>query len=193
MFSFMCAGWFQVRLASDPAPSDEPRGVSGYACAVAGEPNLDRIIRLQPPVVQRSYCPAVGVKLIAVYQDGKLTTGHPMLGADVELLDQPRFEGHNGIVAEAGFEPVVPFHFKMAKDGFLIQRTHQDDEEFPFAELKATGLNFSAAEIAEATGIWDLPTSWDERKAKLADDLKGTSDPTEKAALAKRIETLSNK
>ena len=62
-------GWFQCRLATDPDPTDEPRGVSGYVRAVAGEPDLDRILRLQPPVVQRSYCPQVGVKVRAVFGD----------------------------------------------------------------------------------------------------------------------------
>ena len=33
-------GWFQCRLATDPDPTDEPRGVSGYVRAVAGEPDL---------------------------------------------------------------------------------------------------------------------------------------------------------
>ena len=36
-------GWFQCRLATDPDPYDEPRGVSGYVHAYAGEPDLDRL------------------------------------------------------------------------------------------------------------------------------------------------------
>jgi hypothetical protein len=31
-----------------PDPSDEPRGVSGYTFALAGEPDLDRLLHLQP-------------------------------------------------------------------------------------------------------------------------------------------------
>ncbi len=31
------AGWFQCRLATDPDPTDEPRGVSGFTFALAGE------------------------------------------------------------------------------------------------------------------------------------------------------------
>ena len=41
-------GWFECRLATDPDPTDEPRGVSGWTYALAGEPDLDRIIRTQP-------------------------------------------------------------------------------------------------------------------------------------------------
>ena len=41
-------GWFQCRLATDPDPADEPRGVDGYIHAIPSERDLDRIIRLQP-------------------------------------------------------------------------------------------------------------------------------------------------
>ena len=88
-------GWFQCRLATDPDPTDEPRGVSGYVRAVAGEPDLDRILRLQPPVVQRSYCPQVGVRVSAVFGDSRyLTTEHPLIGTLVEFLDDPKFEAN---------------------------------------------------------------------------------------------------
>src|SRR5690606_16465196 len=43
-------GWFQVRLATDPDPSDEPRGVSGTTFALAGEPDFDRIVRFWEPI-----------------------------------------------------------------------------------------------------------------------------------------------
>src|SRR5688500_5259039 len=33
-------GWFQARLPTDPDPFDEPRGISGYAWALPGEPDL---------------------------------------------------------------------------------------------------------------------------------------------------------
>ena len=55
-------GWFQCRLATDPDPPDEVRGVSGWTFAVAGEPDLDRVIRLQPAgTITRSGGPTVGV------------------------------------------------------------------------------------------------------------------------------------
>ena len=41
-------GWCSLRLPTDPDPSDEPRGISGYTFAFAGEPDLDRILNLQP-------------------------------------------------------------------------------------------------------------------------------------------------
>ncbi len=35
-------GWCTIRLPTDPDPSDEPRGASGYTFAFSGEPDLDR-------------------------------------------------------------------------------------------------------------------------------------------------------
>ncbi len=49
MLSITFAGWAQCRLPTDPDPYDEPRGVSGYMYAYAGEPDLDRLIRFQDP------------------------------------------------------------------------------------------------------------------------------------------------
>ncbi len=189
------AGWFQVRLTTDPDPTDEPRGVSGYAQAIAGEPDLDRVIRLQPgpQVVPRSHCPEVGVMVRAVYADGKNVTGHALVDAAVELVGDPKFEGRNGIVAEDGFEPVVPCHFQIKKNRFVLNRPHLDTEEFPFEELKAGGVNGSPAEIAEATGIWDLGTVWEKREAELRKDRDATTDPVVQAALTQRIEMIANR
>src|SRR3712207_1058344 len=100
MLSLKFEGWFECRLATDPDPTDEPRGVSGWTFAVAGEPDLDRIIRLQPQgAVNRPFGPPVGVRVTAVSVNGEQVTDHPLQGAPVELLDDPVFEGRNGIVA----------------------------------------------------------------------------------------------
>ena len=40
-------GYWQCRQATDPDPTDDPRGVSGYTYAFGDESNLDLIIRLQ--------------------------------------------------------------------------------------------------------------------------------------------------
>ena len=48
MIEVRYSGWFQCRLATDPDPYDEPRGVSGYLHAYVGEPDLDRrIVKLE--------------------------------------------------------------------------------------------------------------------------------------------------
>lgn len=74
MIMMKFSGWFQCRLATDPDPSDEPRGVSGYMKALPGEPDLDRIIRFQPPIFQRSHTQGVGVIVRDVYQDPESVT-----------------------------------------------------------------------------------------------------------------------
>src|SRR5690606_38212191 len=61
-----CGGWCLRRIPPDPAPTDEPRGVSGYTYAFGDEPDLDRIIRFQVTPEDagryiRSHSPEIGV------------------------------------------------------------------------------------------------------------------------------------
>ena len=90
------AGWALLRLPTDPDPSDEPRGVSG-PFAFAGEPDLDRILYLQPPAnfAPRSQSPPLGVRVTsAVRTDGEQV---PVLAsAAVNLLETPKLENRNG-------------------------------------------------------------------------------------------------
>jgi hypothetical protein len=205
-------GWFQCRLATDPDPTDEPRGVDGYMHAVAGEPDLDRIIRLQTSsgVVQRSYCPSVGVKVVSVYVDLRKIDDHPLIGASVDFLDKPRFEGRNTILTAPGAEAIFPVHIQIKKDinnsnnnngSFIIQRKYDDDMKFSpltaddldkFKRLQAIFQSISPGEIEEATGIFDLSVVWSERVAKLQADLTKTTNEIEIAAIKSRIETMSN-
>jgi hypothetical protein len=97
MLRLRFGGWFQCRLATDPDPADEPRGVSGSIKALPGEPDLDRIIRLQPPVFRRSHTRQVGVEVREVRLDGELLRHHPLAGAAVDLLGDPVFKGENGV------------------------------------------------------------------------------------------------
>src|SRR6185295_19059273 len=41
-------GYFMCRLTTDPDPTDEKRGVSGYTLALASEDDLDNWIQLNP-------------------------------------------------------------------------------------------------------------------------------------------------
>jgi hypothetical protein len=196
-------GWFQCRLATDPDPADEPRGVDGYIHAIAGEPDLDRIIRLQPSYgsVQRSYCPVIGVKVISVYIDQHELSNHPLVGALVNFLDEPKFEGRNGILAVAGKEAVFPLHLQIRKDNCLIQRKFDDNMKFPplnqqdhakFESLQATGINVNPGHIEEVTGIFDLATVWKQRVKRLQSDLEKATDEIEIAAIKSRIESMSD-
>jgi hypothetical protein len=188
------AGWFQCRLATDPDPCDEPRGVSGYAQALAGEPDLDRVIRLQPEgATIRPFCPDIGVAVRSVVVDGSPHADHPLVGAAVDLHGPARFEGRNGIVADDGFEPIVPFDLRLSKGAFQLQRRHAADDQFPFRELQPTGIQPGLTDIADATGIEDLWTVWQVRKKQVDDARRDSHDEVEKAALRKRSAALNSK
>ncbi len=101
-------GWFQCRMASDPDPTNDPRGISGPTIAVAGEPDFDRVIRLQDPICPRyPHETDIGVDARAVgYVDpssppGTPPTdipGHPLVGAKVAFLT----------LGECGGSPLAP-------------------------------------------------------------------------------------
>jgi hypothetical protein len=183
-------GWFLCRLATDPDPYDEPRGVSGYVHAYAGELDLDRIVSFQAPAFVRSHGPPLGVTIDQVIVNGTPQPGHALVGARVELLDEPKFEGRNGVVAEDGFEPIYPFRLRVAKDGFAVTRSVVPaDPEFPYPEFLAKGVEGAPNDIRDATGIADLGTVWQERLTALMRDLEQAQDP-EKAGIAERIAFL---
>jgi len=198
------SGWFQCRLPTAPDPTDEPRGVSGYAHALPNEPDFDRIIRLQPKLaIQRSYCQPIGVYVKAIWIDGARQDDHPLLGGTVDFLDNPKFEGRNNIVVEDdGYEAIFPLHIQIKKNNCIIQRKFKDKNIFPssenkynfedFNQLKASGLHINPGIVSEATGIFDLRTIWEKRKEQLEKDLQTTAaTEIEMATLNSRINFLS--
>jgi len=46
-------GYWQCRQATDPDPSDDPRGVSGYTFALGYEHDFDGVIRLQKDEIDK--------------------------------------------------------------------------------------------------------------------------------------------
>jgi hypothetical protein len=202
MITLNFEGWFQCRLATDPDPSDEPRGVSGWTFAVAGEEDLDRIIRLQETLCPRLHGREVGVAVRAVSVGEQLIPNHPLIEAQVELLDEPKFEGRNGIVAEDAAECIDPFHLQITGGGVTLRRkdvvdpknseieVHEVDPTVLKRRQPVEGEAVQPAEVAEATGIMDYLGYRRERKKDLEDALKGANDPVEQAALQKRIDDL---
>jgi hypothetical protein len=203
MLTIHFEGWFQCRLATDPDPSDEPRGVSGWTFAVGGEPDLDRIIRLQKPVAPRSHGPHVGVVVRSVLMNEQRSSDHPLLGAQVELLDEPKFEGRNGIMAEDAEEFIDPFHLQLEGDGVTLRRKDfldpsgkQAYEIAPSVIRRRQPVQFEANsfEVAEATGIMNYSKYRQVRKEQLEADLQSAevlSDPVMQAALRKRMQDLA--
>ena len=196
------SGWFQCRLATDPDPTDEPRGISGYARALPNEPDFDRIIRLQPAnVVHRRHCPAIGVYVNKIWENGKLIENHPIIGSAVDFIDNPKFEGRNTILAAVGEEPIFPLNLQIKNDRCLIQRSFNDGMTFPpvseddynlFSQLKASGIHMHPGTIAESTGIFSLEETWQERIKKLKDDLEMTESELDRSVISSRIKFLSN-
>jgi hypothetical protein len=70
--------------------------------------------------VRRSHGPTVGVTVRAV--DG--STQNPLVGARVHLLDEPKFEGRNWIIASDGFEPIDPLHLHLTGAGVVLDKQH---------------------------------------------------------------------
>jgi hypothetical protein len=202
MLALNFEGWFQCRLATDPDPSDEPRGVSGWTFAMAGEEDLDRIIRLQEPVSPRSHGPEVGVVVRTVSVDERPVDEHPLVGALVELLDEPRFEGRNGIVSEDAAEFIHQFHLRVRSGDVTLRRQDVLDARNPGARIyevdpailrrrqPVEGEAPAPAEIADATGIFDFAEYRRRRREKLEADLEETDNLVTLAALEKRIEEL---
>jgi hypothetical protein len=203
-------GFVQVRLPTDPDPCDEPRGVSGWTRAVAGEPDLDRVLVLQDDDlrrVRRSHGPTVGVNVTSVAVDGVTRPGHPLSGGRVELLGDPKFEGRNWIVAADGLEPIDPLHVSVSRGSTklskraVIRDGQGADVPFYLAspdQLKSRTPRVEAggsatAEIFSALGIPDNPTAWRaRRRAALETELAAaaSTDETGMSALDRRIHDL---
>jgi hypothetical protein len=136
MLTIEFKGWFSCRLATDPDPSDELRGVSGWTYAVAGEPDLDRIIRFHDAPAARTPGPDIGVNVTSVAIDGQERPAHPLLGGRVDLLDDALFEGRNGLISEDGREPMLPFHLSISGGGLTISRLDPlDPQDRPLWEI----------------------------------------------------------
>lgn len=190
MLAITFAGWGQCRLATDPDPYDEPRGVSGYLHAYAGEPDLDRLIKLQAPPFRRSHTPQIGVTVRSVTADGVPVPAHPLVGGEVDLLGGAKFEGRNGVIAEDGLEPIAPFHLDIHKGAQRFSRaTVPTDPRSPYREFNAINIVADPGFIERATGIASLTNVWRERLRLLADDL-AAAPPDDRPAIEERMAFL---
>jgi hypothetical protein len=199
-------GWWQCRFATDPDPTDDPRGVSGPTFTVAGEPAFDRIVRLQQPVSPRfPHEHDIGVRVRAVRVGGDPAPTHPLLGAAVDLRDGPQFHQRNLVLVEQAFQVIVdPFHLEIAGEGVVLRRAALWDVTRPdleFADvfldpaLVAPRLNeieARSAVVAEATGVMDYAEARAERARDLAAILERTTDRTARAALQKRLLAIAD-
>lgn len=198
-------GWFQCRFATDPDPSDEPRGISGPTFAVPGEPDLDRIIRLQDPVMPRyPHETDVGVNVTRVTVGGELAPDHPLVGGRVNLLDNPQYVQRNLIVVEEPFQtPIDPFHVEASGNGVTLRRRDLWDVTRPELTVydvfdspaimarRRNTMEVQSARVAEATGIMNYEAYRQQRKADLEEMMAQTGNPVERLALQKRIDAIN--
>jgi hypothetical protein len=183
-------GFFECRLATDPDPFDEPRGVSGWTFALPGEPDLDRFIRFQSTgAVLRWGGPAIGVKVWQVVDQGAAQPAHPLVGASVRFGEASVFEGRNGLVAPSGFEPVFPFEISIEAGAFSCRRAMNDPGTNRPQLVMSSGRGRKPALLVEA-GITDIVTYRAQRAKTVADRLAIETDPRAKAGLKKRKNML---
>ena len=155
-------GYFMCRLTTDPDPTDEKRGVSGYTLALASETDLDNYILLNPSeeylkknlrkpgprlIEQRKL--SLGVKVKSATVNGKAyEPAADLVGAAVNLLDRdfnfgdvgPTFEGRNDIVgSDDNVEfPIDPFIIDIrnpGRPGPHIQRKDVLSRDIPLWKL----------------------------------------------------------
>lgn len=140
-------GWFQCRLATDPDPFDEPRGVSGWTFALTGESDFDRIIRFQPPSSHNNIrYPGrdIGVRVFKISyaaglnQKSRNTASEILKFSNVNLVEEPRFEGRNASIDGGDGEIIDPFHIHIYNDrtNISIKRRYVLDPNNPYASLE---------------------------------------------------------
>lgn len=207
-------GYYQMRMATDPDPTDEKRGVSGYTFALAGEPDLDAKVHFQPDepgVWEREFGPKgtpgprVGVTVRRASIDGK---AEPNLeGAKVQFIDAQILE-HNGVLIRNDYFFIDPLHVRVYKDAKNVLAERLDwvspaQPSMPLWEATSAMLlrrqpkQFvsNSPVVAAATGLKDasiatLIANRDERRGNLEKLLDETTDETRRAALVTRIEQL---
>jgi hypothetical protein len=162
-------GFFQMRMATDPDPTDELRGVSGYTFAFAGEPDLDAKLHFQPDepgVWERDFGPGggprVGVQVTRASRNG--TDVPELLGARIAFVDGMVLE-HNGLLVRNDFFIINPFRVTLAAEKTLLLDRVDDldpaDPDMPenqatspmLQRRQATTFTSNSEVVAAATGL----------------------------------------
>jgi hypothetical protein len=190
-------GWFQARFATDEDAFDDPRGRVGWTFAYEGEPDFDRIIRLANPVAPRVLGPQVGVSVTEVRVNGAAVANHVLLGAPVQWLDGPKFEGHNGDISPDGQEPVFPFNLVIAAGNVSLRVTewlHFEDLTSPSALPRFGRGNGDAddATLQRVLGTTNFAQFRARRKQNLTAELQQTNDATLRKNLQQRLARMDN-
>ena len=190
MLTIHFKGFFQCRLATDADDFDEPRGSAGWTFAYDGEPDLDRIIRFQNPSAPRAFAPKTGVTVV----DVNGIVAHPLVGARVDLKENAKFEGRNGLIAPAGKEPIAPFVFEIVREGF--QLTRRDDYVVTDGISRKPHLGGGVAQLSAAEqmaiGVPNPAGYRNTRRGAIEVALASETDPVKKANYQARIAQLKD-
>lgn len=204
MLDIRFEGWFQCRFATDPDPTNDPRGLSGPTQVVPGEPDFDRLIRLNDFVAARyPFENAQGVTVTSVSYQADVLAEHFLVGAAIDLIDGPEFLQRNQITVPSALQSAIdPFHLQIKKDDVIISRRDFWDVTNPrlrfndIFSIPATAnrrLNsgvIQSPEVAEQLGILNYEEYRLQRRASLEALLANTKDPVKRAGLEKRIKNI---
>jgi len=162
-------GYFQMRMATDPDPTDELRGVSGYTFAFCGEPDLDHLLHFQPDepgVWERDFGPGggpkVGVVVTSAKRDGKDVPD--LVGGRIAFVDGMVVE-HNGLLVRNDYFIINPFRVTLTTGKTLqldrVDYLNPSNPDMPENEAdstmlqrrQATTFQSNSEEVAQATGL----------------------------------------
>ena len=205
-------GYFQMRMATDPDPTDELRGVSGYTFAFAGEPDFDAKIHLQPDepgVWEREFGgpgPKVGVTVTKATRNRE--DAPELIGTRIAFVDAQILE-HNGLLVRNDYFIIDPFRVRLTSGKtVLLERVdnlNPNDPSMPENEATAemlvrrqpTTFTPNSQEVADATGLESpanvaLIMNRIQRRHNLEALLQSTpkKEAVKRAALESRIEQL---
>jgi hypothetical protein len=180
-------GYFACRIATDPDPSNEARGMSGYTMALPRETRLDQIIRLQvdadylarnarPPLPDMSIRLGVGVTGARFEGAPYAPAAVALRGATVDLLgkdppfaDGPVFESRNNIVGSDDTMAfvIVPFQLAITGPGAALTATDFLDPADPskqtwqFTDPAAYGRRISTCQAGGDTEVAEAVNVFD--------------------------------
>jgi len=180
-------GYFACRIATDPDPSNEGRGMSGYTMALPRETKLDQIIRLQVDdayLARNARLPLrdmgiqMGVRVTGARFDGTpyapavdaLAGGTvDLLGKDPPFADGPVFESRNNIVGndDAMAFVIVPFQLAITGPGAALAATDYLDPADPskqtwqFTDPAAYARRISTCQIENDTEVAEAVNVFD--------------------------------
>lgn len=199
-------GYFTCRIATDPDPTNEDRGMSGYTMALPKEDRLDQVIRLQAdadfwsrnmrkPLDEMPY--KIGVQVSSVQLGGRdFTPASSLVGSLVHLdgRDEPLngavFESRNNTTGSDDTMAFVidPFILRIDGPAATITATDYLDPNDPSRPLWAISdpaqygrrltccVSENDQEVAQAIGVFDAYGYFRDRRRFLEQQIAAGGD-----------------